>query len=144
MRLKHEYNGMPRASLQCIGQSYKIFYCYVNIKPIRKFLQMDYLRSYNADINSALSPLDQPMIAGLLRLFLVLYGSMVAPSLPDNILKWFGFVPFRIFVLFLIVYIANHQPDIAILVAIGFYVSINVLAGRQAFDKFAPQTQYYY
>lgn len=105
---------------------------------------MDYLRSYNADINSVLSPLDQPVIAGLLRLFLVLYGSMFAPALPDNILKWFGFVPFRIFILFLIVWTANHSPDIAILVAVGFYVSINVLAGRKTFEAYAPQTNYYY
>jgi hypothetical protein len=103
---------------------------------------MDYLRSYNADINSALSPLDQPIIAGLLRLFLVLYGSMVAPVMPDYILKWFGFVPFRIFVLFLIVWTSNHSPDIAILVAVAFYVSINVLSGRRAFEKF-QNVQYY-
>lgn len=103
---------------------------------------MDFLRSYNSDINSALSPLDQPMIAGLLRLFLVLYGSMVAPALPDSVLKWFGFVPFRIFVLFLIVWTSSHSPDIAILVAVGFYVSMNTLAGRGAFERF-QQTQYY-
>jgi hypothetical protein len=100
---------------------------------------MDYLRSYNPQINSALSPLDQPLVAGLIRLFLVLYGSMIAPALPDSILKWFGYVPFRIFFLFLIVWTANHSPDIAILAAVGFYASINVLSGRQMFEKFQQQ-----
>lgn len=104
---------------------------------------MDYLRSYNNDINNVLSPLDQPMVAGLLRLFLVLYGGMVAPALPDSILKWFGFVPFRIFVLFLIVWVSNRDPSIAILIAVAFYTSINVLSGRKMFEKFQEdQNQY--
>ena len=103
---------------------------------------MDYLRTYNTDLNSMLSPLEQPVIAGLLRLFLVLYGGMFAPALPDSILKWFGFVPFRIFILFLIVWTANRDPALAILIAVAFYTSINVLAGRSAFEKF-QQRQYY-
>src|SRR6478609_9046070 len=104
---------------------------------------MEYLRSYNADINSALSPLDQPFIAALLRLVLVLYGGMIAPHLPDSVLKWFQFVPFKIFILFLIVYSANHQPDIAILTSIAFYTSMNVLAGRKAFEAFQGNYQQY-
>ena len=104
---------------------------------------MEFLRSYNSDINNVLSPLETPLLAGLLRLFLILYGGLMAPALPDAVLKWFGYVPFRIFVLFLIAYTANKQPDIAILTAVGFYVSMNVLAGRRAFEKF-QERQYYY
>jgi hypothetical protein len=93
---------------------------------------MDFLRSYNSDINNVLSPLEQPVVAGFLRLFLILYGSMVAPSLPDAVLQWFDFVPFRIFVLFLIVWTGQRDPTIAVLVAVGFYMSMNVLSGREA------------
>src|SRR6476659_6039689 len=103
---------------------------------------MEYLRSYNTDINSAMSPLEQPMVAGLLRLFLVLYGGMVAPALPDSILKWFGNVPFRIFILFLIVWTANHDPTLSLLIAVCFTVTLNVLSGKKAFEKF--QEQHYY
>ena len=103
---------------------------------------MDYLRSYNNDINSLMSPLEQPLVAGLLRLFLVLYGGMVAPALPDSILKYFGYVPVRIFILFLIVWLANHDPTTAILVSVGLVVSMNVLSGKKAFEKFQEQRYY--
>jgi len=104
---------------------------------------MEFLRSYNSDINNVLSPLETPAIAGLLRLFLVLYGGLMAPALPDSILKWFGYVPFRIFVLFLIAYTGNRDPALSVLIAVAFYVSMNVLAGRRAFEKFQDR-QYYY
>jgi len=89
-----------------------------------------------------LKPLDQPIIHGMLRLFLILYGTMVAPSLPDAVLKWFNFVPFRILILFLIVWIEKHDPASAILAAIAFYMTLNVLSGKQIFEKFQQQ-QYY-
>lgn len=104
---------------------------------------MDYLRSYNSDINSALSPLENPGVAAVLRLFLVLYGGLAAPHLPNSVLKWFDFVPFKLLVLFLIVWSANHDPAIAILIAVGFFVSMNTLSGKQMFEKFSPETRTY-
>jgi hypothetical protein len=102
---------------------------------------MEYLSSYNEPINQVLSPLNNPLIGGFLRIFLILYASMVAPHLPDSILQWFQYVPFKIFILFLIVYLSSYprheiQPDLAILVSIAFYVSMNVLSGRRAFEAF--------
>lgn len=108
---------------------------------------MEYLRSYNADVNSALSPLDNPAIAGFLKLFLVLYGGMVAPHLPPSILQWFQYPAFKIAVLFLIVWTSSHQPDIALLVACSFFISLNVLSGKKAFEAFQDthsQDQYYH
>ncbi|RKP33216.1 hypothetical protein BJ085DRAFT_31040 [Dimargaris cristalligena] len=97
---------------------------------------MDYLNSYNQSINNFMSPLDNPPVMAFLKLFLIVYGSMIAPHLPDYILKWFNFVPFKIFVLFLIVWTSNHDPTVALLIAVGFTVSINVLSGKKAFEAF--------
>jgi hypothetical protein len=97
---------------------------------------MDYLRSYNNNINSVLSPLDTPGVSAFIRLFLILYGAMIAPALPDSLLKWFHFVPFKIMVLFLIVYTANHDPATAILIAVAFYTSLNILSGKRMFEEF--------
>ena len=104
---------------------------------------MDYLRSYNSQVNSVLSPLDNPSVSAFLRLVLILYGSMAAPHLPDFVLKWFNFVPFKIFILFLIVWTANHDPAIAILMAVGFFATMNVLAGKSAFEKFQATNNTY-
>jgi hypothetical protein len=103
---------------------------------------MDILRSYNSPVNDFLSPLDSPPVAAFLRLFLILYGGMVAPHLPDSILKWFHYVPFRIFVMFLIVWTSSHDPSLGVIVSVAFFTSLNVLAGRKAFESF-QQVQYY-
>jgi hypothetical protein len=97
---------------------------------------MDYLRDYNSQVNSVLSPLDSPVPASLLRLLLIVYAGLVAPALPDKILKFFDFVPFRILILFLICWTASKDPTISILIAIGFYTSLNALSGKKLFEQF--------
>jgi hypothetical protein len=72
----------------------------------------------------------------VLKMILILYGSVIAPKLPVKVLEWFDFVPFKIFVLFLIVWSGSHDPSLSILIAVCFYVSLNVLNGKQAFEKF--------
>lgn len=107
---------------------------------------MDLLNSFNPSINRMLNFADisgsapsdtQKVFGGLLKLILVLYGSMIAPHLPDSILKWFSYVPFKIFILFLIVWTANQDPSISILIAVAFYASLNVLSDKQAFEQFS-------
>ena len=97
---------------------------------------MDYLNSYNTSVNSMLSPLDNPNITAFLKLMFILYGAMIAPKLPDEILVWFEYVPFKIFILSLIVWLGNHDPALAIIISIGLYISMNKLAGKKAFEKF--------
>jgi hypothetical protein len=72
----------------------------------------------------------------VLKMTLILYGSVIAPKLPKKVLEWFDFVPFKIFVLFLIVWAGSHDPSLSLLIAICFYVSLNVLNGKQAFENF--------
>jgi hypothetical protein len=71
----------------------------------------------------------------LLKIFLILYASLVAPQLPEFMLKWFTLVPFKIFFLFLIAWSASHDPSLSILLAIAFYVSLNVVNGKQLFEQ---------
>jgi hypothetical protein len=97
---------------------------------------MDYLRSYNTEINNALTPLENPFLQGFLKLFLIAYGGLIAPQLPSSVLKVFQLVPVKIAILFLIVWTSNHDPAVSILVAVGLFTSLNVLAGRQAFESF--------
>lgn len=117
------------------------FISYDIINQSEKQSQMEYLRSYNNDINDVLSPLDNPVISAALRLGLILYASYAGPSLPPQLLKFFTYVPFKIFVLFLITYTSNKDAGLAILIAVAYYSSMNVLAGRNAFEAFR-QVQY--
>lgn len=97
---------------------------------------MSILSTYNTQVNSLLAPLDSPIGSGLVKLLLVLYASSIAPHLPNQILAWFDFVPFKILFLSLIVWSGNHDPALAILIAVAFYASFNVLQGKKAFEKF--------
>jgi hypothetical protein len=72
----------------------------------------------------------------VLKMILILYGSVIAPKLPVKVLEWFDFVPFKIFVLFLIVWSGSHDPSLSLLIAISFYISLNILNGKKAFEKF--------
>ena len=97
---------------------------------------MSFLSSYNDSVNSALSPLDTPAIAGFVKMALVLYAGLAAPHLPAYILKYFNMVPFKILILFLIVWTGNHDPALSITIAVAFFVTMNILAGKQAFEAF--------
>ncbi len=103
---------------------------------------MSFLSSYNESINSALGPLDAPAVAGFLKMALVLYAGLAAPQLPKAVLQYFNLVPVKILILFLIVWTGNHDPALSITIAVAFFVSMNVLAGKQAFEAF-HQRQYY-
>lgn len=101
---------------------------------------------FNDTVNDVLSPLQRQPLSGLLRLLLVVYGSMAAPHLPDNILKLFDQIWFRLLVLALIAWSASQDPAISILIAVSFYASMNALSGKKLFERFAPspyQNQYY-
>jgi hypothetical protein len=63
----------------------------------------------------------------------------VAPKLPDYILKWFEYVPFKLFVIFLIVWTSNFDPAIALAITLAFYVSFNVLNDKKPFEAFEPK-----
>jgi hypothetical protein len=108
---------------------------------------MDLFNSFNPAINKVLNIADvsgsasdtQKIVGGLLKLVLVLYAGSIAPHLPDEIAKWFTYPAFKIFVLALIVYTANQDPALSILIAVAFYSTLNVLAGKQMFEAFGEK-----
>lgn len=103
---------------------------------------MSFLSSYNDTVNNALRPLDAPAVAGFLKMAIVLYAGLAAPHLPASVLKYFNLVPVRILILFLIVWTGNHDPALSITIAVAFFVTMNILAGKQAFEAFHDR-QYY-
>ena len=93
--------------------------------------------TFNKSVNNSLKFLENPITATLLKAGLLLYASMAAPKLPDFMAELFENVFFRIAVLFLIVWTGHKDPAFALLVSVGFVVSMNALSGRKLFDAFA-------
>ena len=73
----------------------------------------------------------------LITLFLVVYSGLVAPKLPNVIVKLFDNPIFRILILSLIVYNGNKDPQFAIMIAVGFTVTMNMVSKQKLFEGFA-------
>ena len=71
------------------------------------------------------------------RLFLILYAGLVAPRLPSQIGKLFDNTLFKVFILFLIAYTGVKDATIALLIAVGFTVSIVTLRKAESVDSIA-------
>lgn len=93
-----------------------------------------------APLEKTLQPLNNFLrneyVTAVVALFVVLYASNVAPRLPDVVMDLFNNPIFRVFVLFLVAYIANKNPAIALLVAIAFVVTLNVINRQEAEEGF--------
>jgi hypothetical protein len=89
---------------------------------------------FNSTVNGILDPVfDNDFILGTLRVFLVLYGGLAAPKLPLSWSPYFANTYTRILVMIFIIWIFNKDPTVAVLVAVGYYLSIHYLlnAGLQ-------------
>jgi hypothetical protein len=86
--------------------------------------------------NTVTDFLQNPYVSATLTLFLVLYGGLAKPDLPDFILDLFDNAIFRMLVLFLIAYTASNNPQVAILVAIAFTITMNLLSERKMAEGF--------
>ena len=94
-------------------------------------------QAFNKSVNNSLSFLDSPIASNLLKLILLLYAGVAAPKLPDYMAELFENVFFRIAFLFLIMWTGNKDPAFALLVAVGFVISMNALSGRKLLEAFA-------
>jgi hypothetical protein len=72
----------------------------------------------------------------IMSLFLVLYASLARPDLPNFIRKLFENPIFRILVLSLIVYRGNKDPQLSLMVAIAFTVTLNLMAEKEVQEGF--------
>jgi hypothetical protein len=93
-----------------------------------------------APLEKTLQPLNNFLrneyVTAVVALFVVLYASNVAPRLPDVVIDLFNNPIFRVFVLFLVAYIANKNPAVALLVSVAFVVTLNVINRQEAEEGF--------
>ncbi|MEX0597792.1 MAG: hypothetical protein WD512_14970, partial [Candidatus Paceibacterota bacterium] len=100
---------------------------------------MDQIQEYLDTLNYGLQDgLSNPYVASLVKIFFIMYAGMLAPKLPGAVAKLFDYTVFKILVLALILYINNFSPDVAILMAVAFFISLQTLSRIKLFD-FAGQ-----
>ena len=72
-------------------------------------------------------------VSGVVTLFLVLYGAMAAPALPVGLASLFENSLFKLLILVLVLVVRNYNPTMAVLVAIGFVISMQTLSKYRIF-----------
>ena len=76
------------------------------------------------------------ILSTILVVVLVLYASTVRPNLPSGIKKLFDNPIFRVSILAFIVYRAKKNLQLAIMIAIAFTVTLNVLSDQEINESF--------
>lgn len=75
-----------------------------------------------------------PYVASVVTLFLVLYAGLAAPALPASVAALFDHWWFKVLILFVVLIVRNYNPTVAILVAVGFMVSMQTLSKYHIFS----------
>ena len=75
-----------------------------------------------------------PYVSSSVTLFLVLYAGLAAPALPPSIAGLFEHSAFKLLILFMVLFLLkNQEPMMALMVAVGFVISLNTLSKYRIF-----------
>jgi hypothetical protein len=75
-------------------------------------------------------------VSATLSLFLALYAALASPQLPDGIAKMFENAGFRMIIMALVVYMSSKKLDVAIMIAVAFTVTMNMLNEKNVAEGF--------
>jgi len=87
-------------------------------------------------LNQFAEVLQNQYVSGVLLIFLILYGGMAKPDLPAPIMNLFSNAFFRVFVLFLIAFVATKNVQVALMVAVAFTVTMNLVSEKKMAEGF--------
>ena len=89
-------------------------------------------KQITAPVDSLFKTLDSDkIVSSVLSLFLVLYGGLAAPKLPNSIAKLFKNTIFRLLVLSLVVYMSSKDTATSILIVVAFVISMQTLSYQE-------------
>ena len=86
------------------------------------------LKNVESVSKNALSMLDNPYVSTFVKVFLVVYAGVWAPRLPPTLAGLFQNNMFRMLIFFLVVFVATKDARIALLIAVGFLMSMQALS----------------
>lgn len=85
------------------------------------------MNSFDKAVTPYLSFLDNQYVSAILTIILIVYASLAAPRLPENVAALFDNPIVKLILFFLIVYLAKHNATIAIIAAVAVLVSLMTL-----------------
>lgn len=98
---------------------------------------MDTIKNMQNVVESQLQKiLRNPYAMAVLKIALVLYASQIAPRISPRITSIFQFTIVKILFIALIAYIAEIDFQLAIILAVVFVLSVNLLSGRGPLESY--------
>ena len=94
--------------------------------------------SFNKGFDKWTPFLKNNAVVGILMLFLVIYASVIAPSLPAKVLNVFSYWWVKLMCFFLILYLCFHNATLALACAIAVFMSIYALNKYVPNENMAP------
>jgi hypothetical protein len=92
---------------------------------------MDQVETY---LQPVIDTLKNPYVVGVFGILAIVYGSFLAPELPPSVAAWFDNPIFKVLFIFLILAVQNINPVVAILLALGFIISMQTLNRYRVFS----------
>lgn len=94
----------------------------------------------NTFLNNTMKSFDQlmlnPYFATIITIILTVYAVLASPKLPNFLKKLFDNTIFKIIIISFIAYRANKNPQLSILIAICFVITLNYLAEKETKETF--------
>jgi hypothetical protein len=88
--------------------------------------------------------LNNPLIFGLVIMFVVMYGPRLSPNLPSPIRSLFDFGLFKFLVMAMVVYLGSYDIRLSLLVAIVFVIIMDVIGQENTKEDYKNQLTEYY
>jgi hypothetical protein len=79
---------------------------------------------------------ENPILYGLIAVFLAVYGPRLHPRLPQNIRNLFNSTWFRTLVILLIVFLSSHDLKLSLLVSLVFLLILMLVDGADVREHF--------
>lgn len=100
---------------------------------------MDTLNTFNSYVSPLLTPLTTSPWNIILTMMLGVYAANARQALPTFLSGLFQKGYFRVAVLFMILWIGNHDPALSLVSALAFAFSLNIANGRGLFEFFGDE-----
>lgn len=86
--------------------------------------------------------LQNPYVMAIIKLTLVLYAVKIAPNPPEVLNQVFENTFFKMAALALIMYLANVDFQLSIILAVIYVIAMNLASGRQVLESFVDKNVY--
>lgn len=102
------------------------------------------MEAVSQKVESYIQPvLQNPYAMAVIKIIIVMYAAQMAPRPPVMVTNLFKNTFFKLFALFVIVYLSERDFQLAVILAVVFVIGLNLLSGRGILESFGNYSSEY-